>query len=345
MSVVVTTYNAHDYLVQALDSLVGQGGDELEVIACDDGSSDDTLQILDAYRSRLNLRVVAREHTGNWIASMNRGLHLARGEYVSFLHHDDAWLEGRLESVRAALTRSPETVLLIHPSWFIDSRGARLGLWRSGLPAGSLRPDDVVRRLLVQNSFAMPAPAFRREAAIGVGGLDETLWHCADWDLWLKLAALGTVFSLDQPLTAYRIHPRAATWQGTNRAAVYRWQMDAVLDHHLEAWGSRRQLDRGLERVARFSIEANTRLAAHVHGHQPDLIGLVGQFLSLGPVGWHRYLSASRIIERSSARVRAGMLRWRGSRETQVDRGNAAIGDEHPTLTLLRSPTTRTIPD
>ena len=311
----MTTYNACDYLAQALESIVAQGDKGVEVIAVDDGSTDGTLKILESYRSRLDLKIVACEHTGNWIASMNTGLQLGRGRYACFLHHDDLWLDGRLAAAREALAGTPDTVLLVHPSWFIDRSGRRLNLWRCSLKEGSgLPPEAVVERLLVQNFIAVPAPIFLREAALQVGGLDEANWHSADWDFWLKLVALGRTIYLTRPLVAYRVHPVAATWQGTSRAADYRRYMDQVLDRHFAVWEARRPIRASVQRVARFSVETNLRLAAYAHGHRPGWLALVARFVALGPAGWHRYFRDSRIIERASARLRAGTLVWDAAR-------------------------------
>ncbi len=313
LTVAMTTYNAGVYLKAALDSVAAQADDGVEVVVVDDGSADDTIAILESYRRRLDLRVIARSHTGNWIASMNEGLHTGRGRYACFLHHDDVWLPGRLEAARSAVAGDPEAVLLMSPSWFVDPAGARLNLWRCPLPEGrSPSPEFVVERLLVQNFIAVPAPVFRRGVALEVGGLDEENWHSADWDFWLKLAAAGPTTYVGRPLTGYRIHPVAATWRGTGRAAAYRWQMDNVLDRHFAAWEGRRPARRAVQRVARLSVEANLCLAAYAHGHRPGWSGVAGRFLALGPAGWHRYFRDSRIVERVGARLRAGVLHWGG---------------------------------
>ncbi len=313
LTVAMTTYNASDYLAEALESVAAQAGDDVEVIAVDDGSEDETLQILESFRPRLDLRVVAREHSGNWIAAMNEGLRLGRGRYACFLHHDDFWLDGRLEAAREALGRRGEAVLLLQPSWFVDRRGAKLGRWRCALPAGRpLSAGEVVERLLIQNFVAVPAPIFRRDVALRVGGLDEANWHAADWDFWLKMAAAGETIHLDRALTGYRIHPVAATWSRTDRPRDHRQFMDEVLDRHLAAWEGRGP-DRPLvRRVARFSVDMNVRLAELAHGQRPGLADLALRFLGLGPMGWHRYLRDSRIVERVAARLRAGMASWRG---------------------------------
>src|SRR5262249_16190212 len=152
--------------------------------AIDDGSTDGTLEILRAFRDRLSLTVVERPHVGNWVANANQGLARARGRYVSILHQDDRWLPERLAVLRPLLEAAPGVTLALHPSWYIDEAGRRVGRWRCPLPpgVGRLAPEAVVERLLVQNFVAMPAPTFPREAVARVGPLDETLWYTADWD-------------------------------------------------------------------------------------------------------------------------------------------------------------------
>src|SRR2546430_4101777 len=81
LSVVMPTYNGDAFLAAALESIrAQQDGGDFEVIAVDDGSEDGTLATLDAYSSRLPLRIVRRPRTGNWVASSNHGLAVARRE-------------------------------------------------------------------------------------------------------------------------------------------------------------------------------------------------------------------------------------------------------------------------
>ena len=141
LSVVMPTYNGGAFLAAALESIrAQQAGGDFEVIAIDDGSEDGTVATLEAYSSRLPLRIVRRSRTGNWVASTNHGLAIARGEYACLLHQDDLWMHGRLRALRAELDAVPEATLVVHPSWFVDARGARLGRWRCPLPPGRVDP-------------------------------------------------------------------------------------------------------------------------------------------------------------------------------------------------------------
>ena len=302
LSVVMPTYNGGAFLAAALESIrAQQAGGDFEVIAIDDGSEDETVATLEAYSSRLPLRIVRRPRTGNWVASTNHGLAIARGEYACLLHQDDLWMHGRLRALRAALDAIPEATLVVHPSWFVDARGARLGRWRCPLPPGRVDPALALERLIVQNFLAVPAPLFRRELALQAGGMDESLWYAADWDLWLKLSPKGTIVHHPEPLAAFRIHTASQTARRSARADDLRLQLETVLRRHLPAAAGG---DRRLASVAEFSVALNLALAGGLH-RRPAPWGRLGAgFLALGPSGWRRYLRDSRIAERVGARLR-----------------------------------------
>lgn len=308
LSIVVPVYNGAKYLDQALASVAAQADDSVEIVAIEGGSTDRSAEILRSFESRLNLRILSRPDLHNWAASTNEGLKAARGDYVGFLHQDDAWLDGRLGSLRSLTERFPDAMLLLHAVRYIDAEGDAVGNWTCPLPAGeSLRPDQVTERLLVQNFIAIPAPIFARRAALAVGGLDPALWYTADWDFWLKLAALGPTAYDPRPLAEFRIHPEAQTIRRSGGADAFRAQLDTVLTRHLARWEPPLRLDPAARRAAAFSVEVNTSLASAVHGRRPPALHLAAEFLRLGPAGWRRYLRDSRIVERVRPRFRAGL--------------------------------------
>ncbi len=298
LSVVMPTYNGSRFLRTTLTS-VAQQADDIEVIAVDDGSTDATLEILDSFRARLPLRLVARNHAGNWVANTNHGLQLSRGRWVSFLHQDDLWMAGRISTGRETVRRHPDAALIVHPCWFLDERGRRLGRWNCPLRSGMQSPATMVDRLLVQNFIGMPAPVFRRDVAKHVGGLDESLWYTADWDFWLKLAATGPTIYVPKPLAGFRIHRYSQTTCRAGRSQEIQQQIQIVLDRHLN--GS----PESVRTAAEFSMELNAQLAASAHGGRSDWRRVALGFAALGSTGWQRFLRDSRITERICARLRA----------------------------------------
>ena len=229
---------------------------------------------------------MAREtNTANWMAGLNEGLRCARGDYVCFLQHDDYWLDGRLRAARAPLAREPEVVLLLHAARFVDRAGSGSASGIAPCPlAGPSRPRRSWSGSSSRTSSQSRRPIFRREVALGVGGLDEALWYSADWDFWLKLAAAGRTVYLAEALSAYRIHNNSMTWWRTDeQIAEQRRQLEQVLDWHSNALEMRRPIPSAVRRAAWFSVEVNTTLAAHAHRPGIPVIGLGALSSGWGP--------------------------------------------------------------
>ena len=302
LSVIIPTYNGSKYLAAALDSVVAQQDKDLECVVIDDGSTDDTLAIIDSFQARLNINLITKARAGNWVANTNHALSVASGEYACFLHQDDLWLEGRLGQIKKAIAAYPKASMYLHDSVFIDESGKPLGLWRCPLANKRriISAEEVVEKLLIQNFVAIPAPVFKRTAALDIGGLSDELWYTADWDFWLKLAAVGNTCYVPKPLAAFRVHGDSQTIRRSSSIAEFRQQMRLVVDKHL-AEGANKEVSK----VAFFSTEVNTTLAAMVHGESPNLLKLALDFVLLSPTGWWRYWQDSRIQERISARLKA----------------------------------------
>ena len=302
LSVIIPTYNGSKYLAAALDSVVVQQDDQLECIIIDDGSTDDTLAIVESYQDKLNIQLITKARQGNWVANTNHALSIARGKYACFLHQDDLWLQGRLEIMKNAIATQPQASLYLHDSIFIDQQSKPLGLWQCPLANKEtvISAKAMVEKLLVQNFIAIPSPIFNRQVALNLGGLNNELWYTADWDFWLKLASVGNTYYIHQPLAAFRVHADSQTIRRSSSVAEFRQQMHSVVNKYLHPDSTA-----GVAKVAFFSTEVNTTLAAMVHGEATNLFKLATDFILLGPFGWQRYWQDSRIQERVSARLKA----------------------------------------
>ena len=149
--------------------------------------------------SALPIRLITPGRLGNWVAATNLGLREATGDWACFLHQDDLWLPGRLKRLRGEM-ESHQGALIIHDAMYVGPDGQ--ATWAVDLPiseTGDIPSNQFIERLLVQNFIAIPSPVFRRSAVIDSGGLDEALWFSADWDLWLRLGALGPVALSTKP--------------------------------------------------------------------------------------------------------------------------------------------------
>jgi glycosyltransferase involved in cell wall biosynthesis len=314
LSVIMATYNGAAYLGSAMESLVAQREQGFEVVVVDDGSTDATLRILRAYCDRLPITLVERPHTGNWVANTNLGMSLAKGRYVCWLHQDDTWCRDRAAKLKHLAAQWPDALLQVHPSWFINAAGRRLGLWRCPFPRKMryLPPTDVVGHLLVQDSIACVAPVFKAEAILHVGGLDEQLWYSADWDFWLKLAKLGRTVYYPPPLSSFRLHRESQTMTRAYAGSDLKSQFACVLARHLGDWTRFRPRTQSIDQIARFSARLNLALLDFTAGRSVDWLDLLSSFVRLRPAGWHIFLRDSRIVERCTSRLLA-RLRIRSS--------------------------------
>jgi hypothetical protein len=133
--------------------------------------------------------------------------------------------------------------------------------------------------------------------------MDDALWYTPDWDIWLKLAAVGPVIYHGDFTTAFRVHGNSLTVTGSRDRQEFRSQMELVLDRHLSRIPMNNRARIG--RVARASINVNVALAAASTGSLNSLPRAVANVLALGPRGMKNYLRDSRLTERLIPRLRS----------------------------------------
>ena len=308
LSVIVPSHNGERWLGTALNSVAEQTEEGIEVIVVDGSDNDHCPEITKSFADKLHLRVYRRPDLRSWTAKTNFGVAEARSAHVCMLHQDDLWLPRRSAAVRKWVAAHPDGVMHLHPVHIIDETGNRRGLWRCPLPAGDTPvPDRVLlERLLVQNFISIPSPVIRCDAFLRVGGLEDELWYTADWDLYLKLAAVGDVYYRRETLACFRVHRESLTVSGSKSIDAFQRQMETVLDRHSVRLGAVSQ--KGTEaalRAARLSVAVNAALAAANRGKLAGLIKAVIALFGLGPAGIRRYFRDSRIVERVYPRLRA----------------------------------------
>jgi hypothetical protein len=171
-------------------------------------------------------------------------------------------------------------------------------------------PTLTTERLLVQNFVGIPGAVFRRGLALECGGLDESLWYTADWDFWLKLAAVTDTVYLPGALAMFRLHPASQTTTRSRSLDEFREQMRTVRERHGSRWPAPDAATRAsVERTARAAIEVNVALAALYHRVPVEIGRLLAALGVLRPSDWWRLARDSRLHERAVARLRAGLRR------------------------------------
>jgi glycosyltransferase involved in cell wall biosynthesis len=219
ISVILPAYNHAKYVTRAVESVLNQTYTNLELVVVDDGSTDDTPEVL-ARIHHPAMRVV-RKQNGGLSAARNTGLKETTAPLVTFLDADDYFLPEKLEVLSRYMEQHPDVGLAAGIAMFIDGAGNRIAA-PCTLPSPMHLPE-----LLFENPVCVSGILMRRPWLERVGVFDESLRACEDYDLWLRLAAAGCRMDwVDYPVVAYRVHPG----QMTSQAGRMRTAMFAMLD-------------------------------------------------------------------------------------------------------------------
>lgn len=215
VSVVISTRNRLPLLRESVETVLGQTYRDLELIVCDDASSDDTPAYVQELQARdERVRSVRHDINIGMAANWNSGVRAARGPLWTKLDDDNRFLPTFLEAMVAVLEATPAASWAFCDEWFMDDDGVRdAGLTetaserygRANLAEGAHREDAAL--LAARQSIGINATVFRRSALGQVQGFNETVGSLADTDLYLRLAAAGFWGSyVPQRLSEYRVH-------------------------------------------------------------------------------------------------------------------------------------------
>lgn len=234
VSVVIPTYNCACYVGQAVQSVLDQTIDDIEVIVVDDGSDDDTAQVINDLGQRVTY--IRQPHRGN-AAARNRGTAAATGQWLCFLDADDYWVPHKLEVQLKDLHQHPGTVASFpRGQRFFEQRAPEV------LPAGPQSPNALWQALVAFQPFgsSLSGVMVDRLHFNAQGGFDERLKLSVDWDMWIRLARQVPLRWFEDTLVHIRVHPR-----GANRNTRLKLQMHLVcLEKHKRLFCDEKRLRR-----------------------------------------------------------------------------------------------------
>jgi glycosyltransferase involved in cell wall biosynthesis len=195
VSVIIPTYNRACLLKEAIGSVQEQVFSDFELIVVDDGSTDNTAQLLQSYA---NIQVVKQDHRGV-SAARNAGIAQALGQFLAFLDSDDLWFPEKL-SAQVAFFESHPHALICHTEEIWIRNGVRVNPRRRHRKHSGMIFERAVQLCLVSPSAVM----IHRSLFDQVGWFDETLPACEDYDLWLRIACRFPIFLISKPLVIKR---------------------------------------------------------------------------------------------------------------------------------------------
>ncbi|MFA5139625.1 MAG: glycosyltransferase family A protein [Elusimicrobiota bacterium] len=211
VSVVIPAYNASRFIAATLDSVHAQTYTDYEVIVVDDGSADDTGDVVEAYFAHRRMRGrCVRQQNKKIAGARNTGMRAARGPYIALLDHDDLWYPPKLSKVMQAFAEHPEVDLVGHHI-NVTRDGTILRMERKG-PAV---PRMYERLLLIGNALSPSAVVVRKDKVLAIGGFREApeFNTVEDYDFWMRLSLTSRFHFLDEALAEY---PLVATSASSN---------------------------------------------------------------------------------------------------------------------------------
>lgn len=192
VSVIIPSYNRAHTLPRALDSVLAQTRPADEIIVVDDGSTDDTAQLIARNYPQV---IYLKQQNFGVSAARNLAIQQAHGEWLALLDSDDAWLPQKLEKQLSLLTEQP-AFKIIHSDEIWIRNGVRVNQMKKHAKCGGW----IFQHCLPLCAISPSAVMIHRELFNEIGLFDETLPACEDYDLWLRITARYPVLYCDEAL-------------------------------------------------------------------------------------------------------------------------------------------------
>lgn len=212
VSVVIATYNMGQYLADAIRSVLEQSRPNLELLVIDDGSTDNTREVVDSFEGDTRLRYHWQPNLGQARAK-NVGIGLACGRFIAFCDADDLWTTDKLERQLPAFDDCGRVAVVYSRNRKVDADGLPLA---SPYNSTHLPSGQVTQQLFIENFISFGTAVIRRSCLEDVGVFDEAQRMGIDWDLWLRLSTKYEFRYVDAVTYLYRIWPGqiSRNWQG-----------------------------------------------------------------------------------------------------------------------------------
>ena len=217
VSVIIPTYNRAAMLKEAIDSVLAQDYSDFELIVVDDGSTDNTPDLLNGYRDNVNW---LRQHNQGVSAARNRGVAAASGKFIAFLDSDDLWLPAKL-TVQTEFMKSNRDVLICQTEEIWIRNGVRVNPGKRHRKQSGMIFERSLALCLVSPSAVM----VRRGLFEEFGLFDESLPACEDYDMWLRVSSRRPIYLIDTPLIIKR---GGHTDQLSRQPALDKYRIQAI---------------------------------------------------------------------------------------------------------------------
>jgi len=198
LTVLLPVYNAEAYIAEAIESILSQTFGDFELLIINDGSTDSSPQIIGSFHDE-RIHFVNNQSNLKLIATLNRGIDLAKGKYIARMDADDVSLPQRLRKQVDFMEAHPDVGVC--GSWFESFGGQRK------VVEYPEKDEDIRIMMLYQTPFCHPSVIFRKEVfnKHGIRFLPEFI-HAEDYEVWVQLADRTRFANIPEALLRYRLH-------------------------------------------------------------------------------------------------------------------------------------------
>jgi len=225
VSIIMPTFNNSNFINESIESVVNQNYIFWELIIVDDGSTDNTKNIVKDFLTDKRIKYYFQENNGPATAR-NFGISKASGKYLAFLDSDDIWIQNKLELQLNHLKKNP-ICCLIHTNYSTfesniqNSKPFRQTPWFSKW--------DENERLLMFDTIGTLTVLTKTQLIKNLGGFKKDLYGTEDWDLWIRVSKEGKISKLHDDTAYYRIHPEGIS-QSFDKHLI---ELDKVYNQHV----------------------------------------------------------------------------------------------------------------
>lgn len=205
VTVLMPVYNASTYLREAIDSVLSQTFTDFELLMINDGSTDESVSIIDSYDDP-RIRLLHNDKNLGVIDTLNKGLAEAKGEWIARQDADDISHSERLEKQVQVLEQDSEVALVGSWMQLVDTDNQELGVWQYPESSNRIRWAS-----LFNSAVGHPTVMFRANLVRKAGGYSADFPHAEDFDLWSRLLEYGQFKNIGESLVRYRVHSQAVS--------------------------------------------------------------------------------------------------------------------------------------
>jgi glycosyltransferase involved in cell wall biosynthesis len=199
VSIVTPTHNREKYIPETVNSVLAQTYSNIEYIVIDDGSTDNTLEVLEKYKGRL--KVESHGNIGQ-VRTLNKAWKQCNGKYIGYLSSDDILYPEAVEKLVAILENDRSIVCAFPDSSLIDE-------FSQVVKKNVCHPFDLAETLITQECYIGPGALFRKDAFEKIGGWRTDLRLAPDREFWIRMSSIGRIEMCHTVLAGYRTHPES----------------------------------------------------------------------------------------------------------------------------------------